>query len=450
MTSGLDTFPAIIVMVTSTLGCGVIFLPKAFKDIGGYYGPALLCTMGCVSLLTLFAINFASYKHLKQRSKSEKYEVPQENGEKESGKKGEEEMTYYSVAKTHSTILALAIDISIIIQSLGCCVTYVLSLQQWTYMLFGFKKYEWIPKILFVAVLFVLAAQKSLSSLRYVSYLSVISVVYLMFMLMFYAVYYKADMVDFAVSSGAVKGQKSGLHDSLASCIFALGCHQNIVGVFRELKQKTLGNINRVALSSIIICSLIYLTIGQCGYIVGGDYILKDILSLFIDSAFSHYKFIKEQTFDKYLILPRIATCGFLIVMLCAFPLQQHPARDSALNIVKMFCNLKDASEQKLYYYKVIITAIACTLIGTVSCFINGASTVVGFIGATATNGIMIIFPTILYALTVRKFNYKTVASLTMTALGVILSIYLLVMQIRTLTQSKGSAPASAAPLSIK
>ncbi|EJW01497.1 hypothetical protein EDEG_03921 [Edhazardia aedis USNM 41457] len=448
MTSGLDTFPAIIVMVTSTLGCGVIFLPKAFKDIGGYYGPALLCVMGCVSLLTLFAINFASYKHLK--SKSEKSKIPQETDEKVSEKKGEEEMTYYSVAKTHSVVLALAIDISIIVQSLGCCVTYVLSLQQWTYMLFGFKKYEWIPKILFVAVLFVLAAQKSLSSLRYVSYLSVLSVIYLMLMLLFYSVYYKGDMVDFATSSNAAKGEKAGLHDSLASLIFALNCHQSIVGVFRELKHRTLGNINKIALFATIICSLIYLTIGQCGYVVGDDYILKDILSLFIDSQYSHYKFIKEKTFDRYLVLPRIATCGFLTVMLCAFPMQQHPARDSTLNIIKMFCDLKDATEKKLYYYKVIITGIACIFIGAVSCFIQSASTVVGFIGATATNGIMIIFPTILYALTERKLNIKTIISLIVASLGVALSIYLVAMQIRALYQDEGNADPPATPSSIK
>ena len=183
--------------------------------------------------------------------------------------------------------------------------------------------------------------------------------------------------------------------------------------------------------------SLIYLIIGLCGYFVA-DWIKDAVLEIF-NSSQGIKKYISENSFDKNGYLVKVGLIAFVFVMLCAFPMQMHPARDSFFNVISKnnFIKRKTSnSPEYIQKYKGIITTLFCLLIAGVAMIPNlKYGFVMGLIGATATNAVTYIFPSIVYCLCVNRLTFKTAISGIVGTFGIVIMIYLLFMQFSNLSK---------------
>eukprot|EP00122_Pirum_gemmata_P016246 Pgem_evm2s15182 len=100
-------------------------------------------------------------------------------------------------------------------------------------------------------------------------------------------------------------------------------CHQNIFAVFNESgeeKQKKKKNTLYAVVFTIFFVSLVYLLVGVCGYLSYGSNVKSNIIQNFpTGSSFVYVSIL--QIF-------------IAVMVILAYPLQCHPARISAINLI--------------------------------------------------------------------------------------------------------------------
>ncbi|KAM0673049.1 hypothetical protein GVAV_003541 [Gurleya vavrai] len=363
--------------------------------------------------------------------KTENIEKEKEVKEKEIEKSADIKISYYNVTNAYSPFLAILVDICLISQGVGSCLTYTIALKKWIPLLFNKEINGVVIVLIITAPLYILSMKKNLSSLKYASLLSVGSVIYLLILCVYYSFIFR-NVSSSELKTEPLVAYDTNFYQAIGIIIFAMGCHQNIVQVFSELENQTVKEITLVSLFCIISGSLIYLIIGLCGYFIAGGGINVAILEI-LSTHEGIRNYIFENTFDKNGYAIKIGLIAFVCVMLCAFPMQMHPARDSFVNVIIKNNYLKrkvNSNPEYVLKLKRIITTIFCVLIAGTAMIPNikyGA--IMGLIGATATNAITYIFPSIVYCLCVNRLTVKTAISGFVGCFGIFTMIYLLYMQ---------------------
>lgn len=407
MADNLTVSKGTILMITTMMGSGVIMIPKAIRNLGYIQGPMILALISSLSFYTLYAISYASYVSLKEDRDSK------------------DEISFYSVTKKYSTFLANLVDLFIAVQGVGSCFVYMKFILKWTELLVGEKcPNKYVLCSIFILPLYATSMLKDLNALRHVGKLSVACVFYLMALCMYYAIKLigvanevtgKEDLKPFVYNYG----------EAIGTILFALGCHQNIVQVFRGLREKSLKNITYISFYCIMAGSLLYLFIGMCGYFVAGNGINISILEFFIKED-KLRDFLRDNSIDKNLYAVKAGMIAFLCVMFCAFPMQMHPARDSFTNLVGL---MVDVPKKRT---KDVVTTFFCVLVYVLGMFASdNYGLIIDIIGATATNGITYFVPALVYWLCVGKS--KTPLGMLGAVVGgasVLLMVYLLYVAI--------------------
>lgn len=119
------------------------------------------------------------------------------------------------------------------------------------------------------------------------------------------------------VSVGLPHGEPTPL-TTLPIFVFAYTCHHNMFSVINEQKNTGFTYVRYIAIVSILVAFVLYVVIGSTGYLTFGDNITGNIIALYPDTL--------STTIGRIAIV--------LLVML-AFPLQCHPARESINNMIK-------------------------------------------------------------------------------------------------------------------
>ncbi|KAK1349242.1 transmembrane amino acid transporter [Hamiltosporidium tvaerminnensis] len=389
--SGLSVFSGTSVMITTMLGSGVILLPRAFKDLGYIIGSLTFLGIAAITFFTLFTLCSAAFQTEKKGNYS-----------------------YFGTCQSISPILAYAADSCIALQGYACCLVYLIALKGWLPKVFGLQTDGIIVVGVVIIPLFILSSLKSLKKLWFTSYVSVGSVLFLSFLIIFYCI---------KLGGYEMKASGFGFGSAISVMVFALGCHQNILKVFNELEKCDLKEIVKVSLFSVIGGSVIYIGIGLTGYYLVGD-LKMSILEEMLEGEVSD----KINGLTGGGMLVKGAVLGFCFVMMCAFPMQVQPARDSILNLIGKIFKKEKISESA----RMISTVVFVLSIGGLACIKKlEYGFVLNIVGATCTTFITFLFPSLVYALGKNGNGILRILAGGVSLLSAILSCFMLYQVIK-------------------
>ncbi|KMV66322.1 amino acid permease [Encephalitozoon cuniculi EcunIII-L] len=368
MKNGLSVTSAIVTMVTSMMGTGINYMPYAFKSVGYVRGILLINIVGVLTFFSLYAISIAA------------------------NKSKEPNPTYSSLSSQISKPFKTLVDMSIFSGCFGVNVVFYRYLAELITMMFPIGEYvdpEIGRKMVVVALavpFLLLSLQKNLSNLKVTSYITVASVSYLAMLMVVYCLFIGGSCADEPI-------QRFGSEfSSGVSCfILALSCQANMVKTYTELEHKSVGNIVKVAVGASFFGTLIYGSVGLCGYIVLGHSIKSSIIDILINPKSNINVYLMSHTIDKYAVSSRIACFGAMLVLFGGFPVQMNPLAGMSLGYF-----MKEGSNEDIVRRKVVCVMMSMFLVLGLIKELN-IDTILKMIGATAVNLVSFTYPCIYY-----------------------------------------------------
>ncbi|KAK6089391.1 hypothetical protein P3W45_001637 [Vairimorpha bombi] len=380
MKEGLSTFGGTVTIITSMLGVGINFMPAAFRSIGYIQSVYFMMVVTFLTGLTLFSVAYSAHLN---KSRSTK--------------------TYSSIAYDTNKYFGCVVDFCIVLSQVFVGISYhkyMVSL----ILLFLFGVDDKHPNfhIINIATLFgtgillyFLSLLKDLSSLKFTSYLSVFSVFYLIF---FILSFYLAKGAE--IQSEGFNSYNNDYGFGMGFFILGMCCQVNMVSVYTEVENKSLRSLVCISTFGSVIGGMIYSAVGYFGYKIYGNSIGEnDLIKNFCYKDSPMNLALKDSVFR---ICPKIAVIGSIIVLFGSFPLQLNPASSILLKIMG-----KTDDKSRTY----LITALFGAML-----FINSIPGIdlnvfLKILGATFSNGIAFLFPSIYVILAIRKINLLSTLS---------------------------------------
>lgn len=295
MSVKLSNASSIIMVIVSTLGTGILYMPSSFKILGYFYALPLLAF---VALLTYFTLYSLSYTAIMLECR--------------------EAASYSRLASIFSKNLKVLIDITMLCSSISSCVVITRNFAFTAASLIkgrlgiealSSEQLRITMLSLFLAVAAVCFMMKNLSSLAFISKISISAVIYYLLLVSFYAFSYGNKLADLTAADSSNAGA------GFMKFIFALHCQFSFLSIFNEMADNSLGSVSMVCAASSFLIFLIYSCSGLLGYMAIGNAIGKHhALEIFQDKESDFMEFIMSNTFDKNGILPTITVLAFLFV----------------------------------------------------------------------------------------------------------------------------------------
>lgn len=385
-----------ILMTNTMFGVGVLYLPLIYYSLGWVQGLVLFAVVAAATTLTMYLLGVAAIES----------EDPHP--------------TYYSVCVRSFRFMGPLADFTILLCCFFCCMTYLTFITNTVH----FEIKQAVPKVAIMVAaaffVFLLAVQKDLSSLRIASFISVSSIVYLACFVVYV----------FLVNRGNVTVVKFNKDYStgLSNLLFALGCQQNMVAVYSQLKDNSRAGVLKVAIGAMLMGGLLYMVIGLLGYFGLGEAATTNILELLTNDSSSVRKMLLERgAANEYAI--RACDWLFIVTLSCSFAFQSHPARTALTNILKQFVGVKKevlASNR----YRYIATSAYIALICVIASFEFNRDMIVSYIGATCNNSICYIMPALAFIGLVKRSTVLRPIAYVVVLLGVVSMIYMVAVNI--------------------
>ena len=198
-------FKAVLAIMNSAIGAGLIAIPFAFKSLGVINALIFLLLVTIFStfsfyIISLLASKISSFNHL---------------------------------GKLTKPWLGTLVDLTVLAQSFGVCVAQLILMKNSLPVLFSsFINIE--KQVALIAVMFILfplSLMKSLKSLRFVSFVAMISILYIVSLLATFFVLAQMTPIPSSLPQrSAISFFRFDFNTlkSLPIFIFGLGCHQNI------------------------------------------------------------------------------------------------------------------------------------------------------------------------------------------------------------------------------
>ncbi|KAM0672012.1 hypothetical protein OCOL_001070 [Ordospora colligata] len=399
MKDSLGTISAVVTMVTSMMGTGINFMPVAFQNVGYVRGIILINFVGFLTFFSLFAISVAA--------RMSKDSVP----------------TYSSLASHISKYLKILVDVSTFVSCFGSNIFFYRYLagliQKVIVSFFGYADIssEMGRKAIVIAMLVpfcLLSLKKNLSSLKISSYITVLSVSYLALLMVAYCVF-----IGDTCSDELIKMHGPNFSSGISYFILALSCQANMVKTYTELEVQTVGSIVKVALGASLFGTLIYGTVGLCGYIVFGDSIRGSVIDLLIDPSSNINIYLKKHTIDSYAISSKIACFGAIMVLFGAFPMQMNPMCEIILSYMA-----KDSRNVDMLWKRVIYVVMAAFLLLALMKDLN-IDTILQFVSITAINLTSFTYPSIYYLFAKKNVSITTILAGVMGIGSIVSMVYM-------------------------
>ncbi|KAG5859931.1 amino acid permease [Encephalitozoon hellem] len=393
MKSGLSVTSAIVTMVTSMMGTGINYMPYAFKSVGYIRGILLINSVGILTFFSLYAISIAA-----NRSK-------------------DPSPTYPSLSTRISKYLKVLVDMSIFSSCFGVNIVFYRYLTELIMMMLPvdtYVEYEVGRKIIIgvLAIPFLLLSlKKDLSSLKVTSYITVASVTYLAVLMGGYCLFIGGKCAEEPIQRFG-----SNFSKGISCFMLALSCQANMVKTYTELEHKSPGNIIKVAMGASFFGTLIYGSVGLCGYIVFGHSIRSSIIDILVDPKSNINAYLMNNTIDKYALSSRIACIGAMLVLFGAFPVQMNPLVGIPLSYFVREGRDASATRKKVVFILMLIF-LSLGMIEKLN-----IDTVLQMVGATAINLVSFTYPSIYYLYFRKRMDLMSVLSVAV-CIGSILSM---------------------------
>ncbi|ADM11406.1 amino acid permease [Encephalitozoon intestinalis ATCC 50506] len=368
MKGGLSVTSAIVTMVTSMMGTGINYMPYAFKSVGYIRGILLINGVGILTFFSLYAISIAA-----NRSK-------------------EQNPTYSSLSTHISKALKILVDMSIFSSCFGVNIVFYRYLAELITIMVPIGKYvdpEIGRKIVIGALsipFLLLSLQKNLSNLKVTSYITVASVSYLAVLMGIYCLFIGGKSAEEPMQRFG-----SNFSGGISCFMFALSCQANMVKTYTEMEHKSPSNIIKVAMGASLIGTLIYGSVGLCGYAVFGDTIKGSIIDILISPESSINLYLMRNTIDKYALSSKMACIGAMLVLFGAFPVQMNPLVGIPLSYFAREGSNEDAVRRKVVSVLMILF-LSLSLLEDLN-----IDTILQMVGATAVNLVSFTYPFIYY-----------------------------------------------------
>jgi len=298
--------------------------------------------------------------------------------------------TYSDIAKKAfgDVFGPFAIEISIIFFVLGALTSYIIIIGN--AIAFPLLKLEYLmdlanltERTLYIIVaiavtigfLIPLSAIRSMNSLRFTSIIAVFCIIFMSFSIIYIG-------IDNALQNGinynqvVLFGDMEGIFISLPIISFAFTFHSNIFPIWREMEDTTTGTINRSTTISVIICFILYWSVGLTGYISFYNDTPGNILNGYQSSIF----------FDAIRLV-------YASLIIFSYPIVNFAAREG---FDRIFFNQKPSALRRI-----IISIILCLVSLVLALFIPDIELIFAFAGSTFGQFITFIFPALFYILLV-------------------------------------------------
>ncbi|KAG9036330.1 hypothetical protein FRB95_009252 [Tulasnella sp. JGI-2019a] len=307
---------------------------------------------------------------------------------------------------------------------------------------------------IFMFILAPLCFLKKLDSLRHTSYIAIVSVVYLVVVVI--TCYYKPPKGSTPPGEVHLIRFSGTFLSTFPVQVFAFTCAQNLFPIYNELYQNTQKRMNTIIGSAIGTATIIYEVVSIFGYLTFGSKVGANIIAMYPSTTL----FI---AFGQFAIM---------INVMCSYPLQVHPCRNSMEKVVSFTKKLPAESNQVNHPEEddsdesshdgdldhvpppisttkhIVLTTIIVVLGYGVAFFVNDLQMVLSFVGSTGSTTISFILPGLLYFKMFRKDTSqprrKTWFALALAGYGVCILIFCLSYNIyRTVGGYRGTHPSA-------
>ncbi|EPR79313.1 Transmembrane amino acid transporter [Spraguea lophii 42_110] len=394
----ISTLSASTIMLTSMFGAGVLSFPESFNNAGYLITTIFIIFVGYLTVMSLYAIAMSA-RYTKKKN-----------------------TTYAEICNHAHKILGVFTDIFSLLNSIAFSMIYIIFISKWIYSVISStfntsKISKSIIALITLVLLFFPASQKNIKAMKFISLASILSFLFLILLILYYAFTIK----PLKIPMNAV-GRSVG--SGLSPLLLAFGAHSNMVNIYNNLKKRTSLSLFKVALYSTVAASILFFSIGFIPYILFKSKCNTDILTLLNDSNTIPCKAILN-TWDKNLILPKMAIVEFCFVLSSSFCLQINPGRQSFTNLIERL-NIKKIKEHTTIV-RYCITLLYCLSSFLIVYFDINVNFVISLVCAIPLTSICYVFPSIAYYFVAEKRNMVFKLIMFNGILGVGIMIFLLV-----------------------
>ncbi|SCW01945.1 LAFE_0E10726g1_1 [Lachancea fermentati] len=293
-------FFSIVNLVKTIVGAGMLAIPYAFRSDGVLLGVTLTLIAAITSGFGLFVLAKSSKTLTDPRQSS-----------------------FFTLCSISYPALSLAFDFPMFLQCYGVGLSYLVLIGDLFPGILGGTRNGWI---LASAVLIVpLSLIRRLDGLKYSSILGLFAIGYLVCLIYGTFIYDVVLTNNYKEFRGDVSWVRvydlKGMVSTFTIIIFAYTASMNMFSIINELKDNSMTNISKVINGSIGISTLLYVSVGLCGYLTFGSKVLGNIM-------------LNYDPNSRWSQLGKLCL-GFVVIL--SFPLMFHPCRIAANNMFHWF-----------------------------------------------------------------------------------------------------------------
>lgn len=342
----LGNISAILVIIASMIGYGIVGLPYAFAHMGWLGGIVLLIISSIFSGISIYLLFLTSSSISKNKEKSH-------------------QITFFEFFSTISSLLGDLCNIILVIFAFFSTIIYHNTINEFIIILISGITGKTYSKYLIagsVAIIEIgLSFLPSISALSKVSCLSIIictsvGLLFLRFSLL------KLKNLDITIF------EYKGIQKSLGIIIFSLTSHIVIPEIFNSLNSSA--SIFMISVLGVSIGTILYLLIGLTGYFLGGSILKKDnnIFNYLILGSTPFSDALYKSSFDSNGYTLFATFILFIIVLICSYALLMFSAKKYLFNTINRNITIYsiELNSNKIGLYSIaLLWIISTTLIST-------------------------------------------------------------------------------------
>lgn len=291
-------------LLHTACGAGILAMPYGFKTLGLAFSILAiafcsLCAMAGLLLQALVA------RYVPERTAS-----------------------FFRLTQLIHPKLSVVFDLAIAIKCFGVGVSYMIVVGDLLPQVFAtFTTHKLLLERnlhITMVMLFIVSPicfMKRLNSLRKASAVALSSVGYLCCLVVIHFIWPSQEINERRgkVSYGFPKDEPTPL-TTLPIFVFAFTCHHNAFSVYNEQKDTSTRKLVKIGRNAMVFAFVLYSVIGGAGYLTFGDNVAGNIITMYPPSLSS-----------------TIGRVAIVLLVMLAFPLQCHPARNSINDILHSF-----------------------------------------------------------------------------------------------------------------
>lgn len=243
-----------------------------------------------------------------------------------------------------------------------------------------------------VAVVFPLSLSRRIGKLWLSSVLAILSIGYVVaFVLVAFLTVYNEDGGAIASGVEAVRLEPGSVY-TVTLLISAFACHNTALPVYEELKDRTLGKMNRAVVGAVGVAFVLYEVIALCGYLQFGSETKDNILLNFSPEYVQQHKSIALPLLVGQLCMA--------LALLLTTPIAMWPFRSCVLSVYLRVKNgVQTPSHEASYKEYVGVTVLSLALILLCSIFVPSVKIPLSIVGSVSGSLLIFIMPALFYLL---------------------------------------------------